>query len=63
MEIPESSSLSRSEDEIALQGCFSPKKGLFRFLGLALMCLLGFGKFPFIIICLHSLLYTMQIFV
>ena len=35
--------LDRSEDEAALQGCCSPKKALYRFLGLALMCLLGFG--------------------
>lgn len=38
-----SSNLTRSEDEIALQGCCSPKKTPYRFLGLALMCLLGFG--------------------
>jgi len=37
------STLDRSEDEIALQGCCSPKKAPYRFLGLALMCLLGFG--------------------
>ncbi|XP_028046162.1 major facilitator superfamily domain-containing protein 1 isoform X2 [Monomorium pharaonis] len=37
--------LDRSEDEVALQGCCSPKKGPFRFLGLALMCLLGFGSY------------------
>ncbi|OXU19611.1 hypothetical protein TSAR_005778 [Trichomalopsis sarcophagae] len=37
--------LSRSEDDPALQGCFSPKKTPFRFLGLALMCLLGFGSY------------------
>jgi hypothetical protein len=37
------SALDRSEDEIALQGCCSPKKTPYRFLGLALMCLLGFG--------------------
>lgn len=37
------SNLTRSEDEIALQGCCSPKKTPYRFLGLALMCLLGFG--------------------
>lgn len=36
-------SLDRSEDEIALQGFCSPKKLPYRFLGLALMCLLGFG--------------------
>lgn len=36
-------SLDRSEDEAALQGCCSPKKMPYRFLGLALMCLLGFG--------------------
>lgn len=35
--------LDRSEDEAALQGCCSPKKMPYRFLGLALMCLLGFG--------------------
>jgi len=35
--------LDRSEDEVALQGCCSPKKAPYRFLGLALMCLLGFG--------------------
>jgi len=38
------SALDRSEDEIALQGCCSPKKTPYRFLGLALMCLLGFGR-------------------
>lgn len=35
--------LDRSEDEIALQGFCSPKRPPYRFLGLALMCLLGFG--------------------
>lgn len=35
--------LDRSEDEVALQSCCSPKKMPYRFLGLALMCLLGFG--------------------
>nr|XP_050864060.1 major facilitator superfamily domain-containing protein 1-like isoform X1 [Vespula vulgaris] len=38
-------SLDRSEDEIALQGFCSPKKLPYRFLGLALMCLLGFGSY------------------
>lgn len=35
--------LDRSDDEIALQGFCSPKKAPYRFLGLALMCLLGIG--------------------
>lgn len=35
--------LDRSEDEAALESCCSPKKMPYRFLGLALMCLLGFG--------------------
>ncbi|XP_043680857.1 major facilitator superfamily domain-containing protein 1-like isoform X2 [Vespula pensylvanica] len=38
-------SLDRSEDEVALQGFCSPKKLPYRFLGLALMCLLGFGSY------------------
>lgn len=38
-----SDTLDRSEDEIALQGFCSPKRPPYRFLGLALMCLLGFG--------------------
>ncbi|XP_034173235.1 lysosomal dipeptide transporter MFSD1 isoform X2 [Osmia lignaria lignaria] len=37
--------LDRSDDEIALQGFCSPKKAPYRFLGLALMCLLGFGSY------------------
>lgn len=37
--------LDRSDDEIALQGFCSPKKLPFRFLGLALMCLTGFGSY------------------
>ncbi|KAG5320707.1 MFSD1 protein, partial [Pseudoatta argentina] len=40
-----SDNLDRSEDEAALQGCCSPKKAPYRFLGLALMCLLGFGSY------------------
>lgn len=35
--------LDRSDDEVALQGFCSPKRPPYRFLGLALMCLLGFG--------------------
>lgn len=37
--------LDRSEDEIALQGFFSPKRAPYRIIGLALMCLLGFGSY------------------
>ncbi|XP_053978174.1 major facilitator superfamily domain-containing protein 1-like isoform X2 [Hylaeus anthracinus] len=37
--------LDRSDDEIALQGFCSPKKLPYRFLGLALMCFLGFGPY------------------
>ncbi|XP_011495086.1 PREDICTED: major facilitator superfamily domain-containing protein 1-like isoform X2 [Ceratosolen solmsi marchali] len=37
--------LSRSEDDPSLQGCFSPKRAPFRFLGLALMCFMGFGSY------------------
>lgn len=37
--------LNQSEDEIALQGFCSPKRLPYRFLGLALMCILGFGSF------------------
>lgn len=44
VESPEST-LDRMDDEIALQGCCSPKKPPYRFLGLALMCLLGFGSY------------------
>lgn len=42
LESPETT-LERSDDEIALQGFCSPKKPLYKVLGLALMCLLGFG--------------------
>lgn len=42
LESPETT-LERSDDEIALQGFCSPKKPLYKILGLALMCLLGFG--------------------
>lgn len=45
MENPEESLRRSDSDEIALQGCCSPKKPLFRFIGLALMCLLGFGSY------------------
>ncbi|KZC04201.1 Major facilitator superfamily domain-containing protein 1, partial [Dufourea novaeangliae] len=37
--------LDKSDDEIALQGFCNPKKLPFRVLGLALMCLLGFGSY------------------
>ncbi|XP_017889471.1 major facilitator superfamily domain-containing protein 1-like isoform X2 [Ceratina calcarata] len=37
--------LDRSDDEIALQGFCSPKKLPYRFVGLGLMCLLGFGSY------------------
>ncbi|XP_066582726.1 lysosomal dipeptide transporter MFSD1-like isoform X2 [Prorops nasuta] len=37
--------LDRSEDEAALRGFCSPKRPPYRFLGLALMCLLGFGSY------------------
>ncbi|GAB1862909.1 Major facilitator superfamily domain-containing protein 1 [Camponotus japonicus] len=40
-----STETNRWEDEMALQGCCSPKKMPYRFLGLALMCLLGFGSY------------------
>lgn len=42
-ESPETT-LDRSEDEIALKGFCSPSRLPYRFLGLALMCLLGFGS-------------------
>lgn len=42
LESPETT-LDRSDDEIAFQGFCSPKKLPFRFVGLALMCLIGFG--------------------
>ncbi|KAL0105712.1 hypothetical protein PUN28_015880 [Cardiocondyla obscurior] len=45
VESSSSDNLIRSEDEEALQGCCSPKKMPYRFLGLALMCLLGFGSY------------------
>ncbi|XP_058794311.1 major facilitator superfamily domain-containing protein 1-like [Phymastichus coffea] len=35
----------RSEDDPGLQGCFSPKKATFRFIGLTFMCFLGFGSY------------------
>ncbi|CAB0040141.1 unnamed protein product [Trichogramma brassicae] len=44
MDSPDSTT-SRSEDDVALQGCFSPRRPMFRFMGLALMCLLGFGSY------------------
>lgn len=44
MESPDTT-LDRLEDEIALQGLCSPKRALYRFLGLALMCILGFGSY------------------
>lgn len=44
-DLAQNSSSSLSEDEIALQGCCSPKRAPYRFLGLALMCLLGFGSY------------------
>ena len=44
LESPETT-LERSDDEIALQGFCSPKKPLYKVLGLALMCLLGFGSY------------------
>lgn len=40
--------ISRSEDDAALEGCFSPKKPAYRYVGLALMCFMGFGKFSMI---------------
>lgn len=43
METPEST-LGSSSDELNNDGCCSPKKFPFRFAGLFLMCLLGFGK-------------------
>ncbi|KAK0090857.1 hypothetical protein PV325_000023 [Microctonus aethiopoides] len=36
---------SSIDDDLALQGCCSPKGRLWRFLGLALMCFLGFGSY------------------
>ena len=36
--------VARSEDDPALQGFFSPKRVTFRYLGLLLMCLIGFGE-------------------
>lgn len=44
LESPENT-LDRSDDEIALQGFCSPKRLPYRFLGLALMCILGFGSY------------------
>lgn len=38
------STIDRSEDDPALNGFFSPKRAAYRFIGLALMCLMGFGK-------------------
>ncbi|XP_015512581.1 major facilitator superfamily domain-containing protein 1 [Neodiprion lecontei] len=45
MESPQRTIESTDSDEAALQGCCGPKKPLYRFLGLALMCLLGFGSY------------------
>ncbi|XP_012262460.2 major facilitator superfamily domain-containing protein 1-like [Athalia rosae] len=45
MESPRRTIETTDSDEIALQGCCSPKKPLYRFIGLALMCLLGFGSY------------------
>lgn len=42
LESPETT-LERYDDEIALQACCSPKRRLHKFIGLALMCLLGFS--------------------
>lgn len=42
LESPETT-LDRYDDEIALQACCSPKRRLHKFIGLTLMCLLGFG--------------------
>lgn len=44
LESPETT-LERYDDEIALQACCSPKRRLHKFIGLALMCLLGFGAY------------------
>ncbi|XP_076658606.1 lysosomal dipeptide transporter MFSD1 [Halictus rubicundus] len=44
LESPEPT-LDRSEDEIALQGFCSPKRLPFRFVGLALMSVVGFGAY------------------
>ncbi|XP_043288687.1 major facilitator superfamily domain-containing protein 1-like [Venturia canescens] len=46
MESPETTlTNSEYEDDAALQGCCSPKKRPYRWLGLALMCFLGFGSY------------------
>lgn len=44
METPDRTTEATNSNEAALEGCCDPRKPLYRFVGLALMCLLGFGK-------------------
>ncbi|XP_015610355.1 major facilitator superfamily domain-containing protein 1 [Cephus cinctus] len=45
MDSPDESLIRTDSEEIALHGLCSPKRPLYRFSGLALMCLLGFGSY------------------
>lgn len=62
MESPETTlSNSEYEDDVALQGCCSPKKRPYRCLGLALMCFLGFGNNPYRLFSLFYLLFRLHV--